>query len=164
MYNTTIFEKLYFLPLFVTFEVTALVGKQCFLKNSNELCLFIYWSNFRTAEIGQTLILVKKDLIQQTLTSTLIIFQVLWGKLKYTNIFTVIAKSCYSLYKTSVLWTPLLQLHCRNLVLQQQYWQPINPPAGGIFGDALFYSFQGPRFKKCDSSLRRVGSKSFRLK
>ena len=58
--NTTIFEKIYFWPLFVTFEVTALVGKLCFVKNSNEFCLFIYWSNFWTAEIGQTLILVKK--------------------------------------------------------------------------------------------------------
>ena len=54
-------------PLFVTFEVMALVGKQSFLKNSNEFRLFIYWSNFRTAEIGQTLILVKKAVLEQTL-------------------------------------------------------------------------------------------------
>ena len=56
--NTTFLEKIYFWPLFMSFEVTTLVGKQCFLKNSNEFRLFIYWSNFRTAEIGQTLILV----------------------------------------------------------------------------------------------------------
>ena len=67
MYNTTIFEKIYFWPLFVTFEVTALVGKRFYLKNSNEFRLFIYWSNFRTAEIGQTLVLVKKALFEQTL-------------------------------------------------------------------------------------------------
>ena len=67
MYNTTIFEKTYFWPLFVTFDVTALVGKRCFLQNSNEFRLFIYWSNFRTAEIGQPLILVKKALLEQTL-------------------------------------------------------------------------------------------------
>ena len=68
MYNTTIFEKIYFSPLFMTFEVTALVGKRCFLKNLNEFRLFIYWSNFRTAEIGQTLTSVKKGLLEQTLT------------------------------------------------------------------------------------------------
>ena len=75
MYNTTIFEQTYFWPLFVTFEVTALVGKRCFLKNSNEFRLFIYWSNFRTAEIGQILILVIKALLEQTLTINLQLYQ-----------------------------------------------------------------------------------------
>ena len=44
----------------MTYKVTVLVEKKIWLKNSNEFCLFISWSNFRTAEIGQTLILVKK--------------------------------------------------------------------------------------------------------
>ena len=63
MYNTTIFEQIYFWPLFVSFEL----GKRWFFFNSNEFRLFIYWSNFRSAEIGQTLILVKKALLEQTL-------------------------------------------------------------------------------------------------
>ena len=56
----------------MTFGVTALVVKRCFWKNLNEFRLFIYRSNFRTAEIRQTLILVKKALLEQTLICTLI--------------------------------------------------------------------------------------------
>ena len=78
MYNTTIFDNIYFLPLFVTFEVTALIGKRCFLKNSNEFKLFIYWSNFSTAEVWQTLILVKKALLEQTLSSMLFFIKEDW--------------------------------------------------------------------------------------
>ena len=44
----------------MTYKVTVLVEKKIWLKNSNEFCLFTSWSNFKTAEIGQTLILVKK--------------------------------------------------------------------------------------------------------
>ena len=64
--------QLYLKKLFLTFSCDLLghgAGRKwCFLKNSNEFSLFIYWSNFRSAEIGQTLILVKKALLEQTLT------------------------------------------------------------------------------------------------